>query len=153
MAVQQMQLSRPKAAVSVTAMARMVGLSRSRFYEYVKRGVFTWPVYSLATKRPMFTGEMQQDVVAARQTGIGCNGEYVLFYDKQSPGAVATPPARRQSKEDGLLDSLRKLGMPQLTAAQVQAAVTSVFPGGTEGIDESALLRMLYRHLRRPGGV
>jgi ACT domain-containing protein len=36
-----------KSAVSVCEMARLVGLSRSRFYELVEAGVFPSPIYDL----------------------------------------------------------------------------------------------------------
>ncbi len=43
--------------------------------------------------------------------------------------------------------------MPDLTEAQLGAALASVFPGGTNGVEESDVLRTLYRHLRRPTGA
>src|SRR5688572_4632383 len=98
---------RLKAAVSVTTMARMVGLSRSRFYDYMRREVFPQPLYSLATRRPLFTAELQQEILAVRQTGIGCNGEYVLFYEKQPHGSNASPAARRDEPVNGLIEGLK----------------------------------------------
>src|SRR5947207_1020675 len=85
-----------RAVVSVTMMAETVGLSRSRFYDYVRRGVFPCPLYSLATKRPFYTAEAQQVIHEVRQTGIGANGEFVLFYERSVGGApqkVRTAPA------------------------------------------------------------
>ena len=139
---------RSRAAVSVTAMAKAVGLSRSRFYDYVKRGVFPWPLYSLATRRPFFTAEVQQEIVEVRQTGIGCNGEYVLFYEKRPAGAGIQPPSRR-APAAGLVDGLKSLGLPNVTQAQVAAAIAAMYPNGTDGMDEAVVLRAVYRHLRR----
>lgn len=147
---------RLKAAVSVTTMARMVGLSRSRFYDYVRRNVFPQPVYSLATRRPFYTTEMQQDILAARQTGIGCNGEYVIFYEKQPKSEDAQPAARRPSLREPvaeLVEGLKSLGLTAVTLAQVGQAVAATFPNGVVGIDEAVVLRTLYRHLRRLNGA
>jgi hypothetical protein len=47
-----------KAAVIVSEMARMVGLSRARFYQLRKAGVFPLPVYDVATRRPVYTEEL-----------------------------------------------------------------------------------------------
>jgi len=49
-----------KAAVSVSEMARIVGLSRSRFYGLVNEGVFPPPVYDLRTRRPFYDLDLQQ---------------------------------------------------------------------------------------------
>jgi hypothetical protein len=143
---------RSKAAVSVTTMARTVGLSRSRFYDYIKRGVFPWPLYSLATKRPFFAADMQSEILAVRQTGIGTNGEYVLFYERREGIAEAKPqPIRRRSTENHL-EALRSLGLSIISQAQVEGAMAKLFPGGISGIEEAAVIRTLYRHLRHPGG-
>ena len=58
-----MPASRPtdqdyKEAVSITEMARMVGLSRARFYELVAQGVFVPPVHSISNKRPYYNPEL-----------------------------------------------------------------------------------------------
>lgn len=137
---------RLKAAVSVTAMARLVGLSRSRFYDYVRRNVFPQPVYSLATRRPFYTADMQQEILSVRQTGIGCNGAYVLFYEKQ-PRPVGS--SRRTEPANELIEGLKSLGLTNITVAQVNAAIAAAFPKGVDGIDEAVVLRTVYRHLRR----
>jgi len=150
-----MNVSKPsathlKAAVSVSTMAKLVDLSRASFYAYVKRGVFLQPIYSLATRRPFYTSEMQQENMAVRTTGIGANGEYVLFYEKREQ-APATRTPLRKDRHAGLLDSLRALGLDKLTHAQVEEAVATSFPKGIEGVDESVVLRVINRHLRRTG--
>jgi hypothetical protein len=43
-----------KAVVSVSEMARMVGLSRARFYQLQQAGVFPLPVYDVASRRPVY---------------------------------------------------------------------------------------------------
>jgi hypothetical protein len=48
-----------KAVVTVSEMARMVGLSRARFYQLVEAGVFPPPVYCVSTRRPMYVEELQ----------------------------------------------------------------------------------------------
>ena len=138
---------RARAAVSVTSMARAVGLSRSRFYDYVRRGVFPLPVYSLATKRPYYTAEMQEDIIEARQSGIGCNGEFVLFYERRPPASASPKPGR--GSHAALIEGLKALGLTKITSAQVEAALTAT---GVAGQDEGAVLRAVYRHLRRAIG-
>src|SRR4051812_38909024 len=108
-------------AVSVTMMAKTVGLSRSQFYAYIKRGVFPWPLYSLATKRPFYTATMQEDILEARQTGIGCNGEFVLFYERRARQPVG--PSQSRASHASLLEGLKELGLNNVTHGQVEAAL------------------------------
>ena len=63
------------AVVSVSQMAKRVGLSRSRFYDLVKVGIFPSPVYCLCTRRPMFLTEQQAECLRVRSTNIGVNGQ------------------------------------------------------------------------------
>src|SRR4051812_4777481 len=72
-----------RAAVSVSQMARMLGLSRAAFYSHIKKGDFVAPVYSLATRRPVYTAELQSLNLEVRATQVGVNGEFVLFYERQ----------------------------------------------------------------------
>lgn len=146
-----------KPAVSVTKMCEMLQLSRARFYELVQRGVFHPPVYSLATRRPFFLLEQQKDNVAVKETNIGVNGEFVLFYQPRGTQTTNTtrPPTVKKTppsiEHPGLLDGLRSLGLTP-TQEQVAAAILESFPRGTEGVDESEILRVIYRTLRLNGG-
>lgn len=148
MPAQNISSFRLRAAVSVTAMAKAVGLSRSRFYDYVKRGVFPWPVYSLATRRPFYTADMQQDIIEARQTGIGCNGEFVVFYERRLPPAMHQQ-ATRCTAHPGLIEQIKSLGLAAVTQPQVDEAITLLYPNGTSAVNEDTVLRTVYRHLRR----
>ena len=158
MAVQQSSIQRLKAAYSVSEMAKMCALSRARFYELVGRGIFVQPIYSVSTKRPFFTDVMAEKNLAAKETGIGCNGEYVLFYQrkipseptakqKQQPALIS--PQQRQS----LVDGLKSLGVISASSSQIDAAITSCFPSGVSGTDETELLRAIYRYLKRQGSA
>ena len=149
--------ARVKAAVSVSEMAKMVGLSRARFYELIERGVFTRPVHALTTKRPFFTAELQQVNLEVRQSQQGLNGEFVLFYQRQEQGRARRAVRRsRQSSRHGehadLIHGLRSLGIDP-TAAEVAQAIESCFPGGTNGTDQSTVLRDVFRHLRCSNGA
>ena len=142
---------RMKAAVSVTDMAKAVGLSRSRFYDYVRRGVFPTPLYSLTTKRPYYNEEMQDQILTTRQRGVTTAGEYVLFYERRTTAPTPALLARRPSRPSHahLLDELRSLGLVNVTATQVEAAVATLYSSGVSGVDEATVLRAVYRHLRR----
>lgn len=101
-----------KGVTSIGEMARLVRLSRSSLYDYIRRGVFCPPVYWLANKRPYFTQEMVEQNCAIRDTGVGLNGEVVLFYEKAQ--TVKKTPARPKigGLVENLMASLKSLGWP-----------------------------------------
>ena len=144
--------SRLKAAVSVSEMARLVGLSRASFYSYMNRGVFSKPIYSTSTRRPFFTEELQRQNIQVRQTQKGINGEYVLFYERRQPTNVRPAGRRRTTARSNgnhahLVSQLQMLGV-ESSPAQVDQAIADCFPDGTENADDDEVLRSLNRHLR-----
>ena len=139
-----------KAVVSVVAMADMLGLSKSRFYALIQSGIFPQPVRHESCKRPVFDADLQQKCLEIRQTGIGHNGEPVLFNRKRRK---PTQPKPRQdhhpiSEEHAeLVEALKSLGLTA-TAEEVQATVGELFPSGCSGIDKGEVVRRVFLHLR-----
>lgn len=137
-----------KAAVSVSAVCRQLGMSRSQFYLHVSRGTFHAPLRLPSNQRPYYTASMVEDIVKARETGVGVNGEYVLFYDRQ-------PIQNSGASQDhsSLMEGLKNLGLVGLTQQQIEAALAHCFPRGRQGHDESDILRTVFRHLKRSGSA
>jgi hypothetical protein len=143
-----------RAVVTVSEMARMVGLSRARFYQLQKAGVFPPPVYQAG--RPVYTAEMQEVCLEVRRKNRGINGQPVLFYTRRRPIA----PSKRQKQADqlpaknkdiaALLDGLNALGLTTATAAQVLKVTEELFPQGT-GLDQAEVLRAVFLHLKQGG--
>jgi hypothetical protein len=144
-----------KAIVTVSEMARMVGLSRARFYQLQKAGVFPSPLYDVATRRPIYDEELQKVCLEVRRRNCGVNGKPVLFYSRRVP--ITTVPSKPRkvtakppkNEHTDLVDALQALGLGSVTKAQVEAAIKEVFPQGTAGMDEAEIIRALFLHLRR----
>lgn len=143
-----------KAAVSVTQMCHHFRppMSRSQFYWHVKRKTFHGPLYLASNKRPYFTASMVEDNLRARESGVGVNGEYVIFYERL-PTSMKTEGKKPKSDHSTLIDGLKALGLNTVTSEQVEAAVAACFLNGTTGHDESNVLRTIFRHLKRSGVV
>ena len=147
-----------KAVVSVSEMARMVGLSRARFYQLQKAGVFPAPSYQAG--RPVYTEDQQQVCLEVRRKNRGVNGEPVLFYARRRGtepprrNKRADPPPARNKDIAALLDGLNALGLTTATAAQVVEVTEELFPQGTNGMDQAEVLWAVFLHLKRqnPGG-
>ncbi len=142
-----------KAVVTVSEMARMCGLSRARFYQLQKAGVFPAPVYQAG--RPVYTEEQQVVCLEVRRSNRGVNGEPVLFYSrrrpiapiKKSPRPSTTTPKNKDVA--ALLDGLNALGLTTATAAQVVEVTKELFPQGTDDLDQAEVLRAVFLHLKR----
>jgi hypothetical protein len=142
-----------KSVVSVTEMARMVGLSRARFYQLVRRGTFPPADEDSVTKRPFFSEEKQRLILEARRRNCGVDGKAILFYSRRKDFGT-TKAAPRPTKPKGkkefaeLIDGLGALGV-NVTVAQVEPVVNELFPTGTDYIDLGEIIRAVFLRIRR----
>ena len=146
-----------KAAMSVSEMARAVGLSRARFYGLIGK-TFPPPVYDLATRRPYYTEELQQVCLDVRRRNCGADGRPVLFYGKRTTPAPVGPKRRRsittqppapKSRHAEIVESVRSLGLTTATATQVESAIRELFPAGTADAAHGEIVRAVFVHLMR----
>ena len=156
-----------KAVVTVSEMARMVGLSRARFYQLVKEGIFPEPSRWPTTNRPYFDHAQQEQCLTIRKTHCGANRKAVLFYG-QVVDRTARPPAKRTAKTgrssvsrprnartkptgDPLIAKLKhglgQLGLAATTDAAIRAALANEFADGHNGVDSTELLKAVFRRL------
>src|SRR5438552_1042773 len=93
-----------KTAVSISEMARIVGLSRQRFHQLIVAGVFPTPLYDIATRRPFYNEEMQQVCLEVRRRNCGVNGKPILFYarrvDHRPTAPKVTKPKGPRQRDD-----------------------------------------------------
>jgi hypothetical protein len=143
----------PKAAVTVSEMAKMCGLSRARFYQLQRAGVFPLPVYDVATRRPIYVEELQKLCLEVRRRNCGINGKAVLFYVRRQPLEPIPPKPRKtcpkKDQQDDLIVALRALGLTCVTAGQVRAAIAELFPQGVTGHEQAEIIRAVFLHLKR----
>lgn len=159
-------------AVSVSDMARMVGLSRSRFHQLLQSGVFPKPAVDPESKRPFYDSEGQAVCLQVRQRNCGVNGKRVLFYARPFGAHLAAKPrplgaqsssarkkrsepkqtASKPSKLDLLVEGLKSLGLPNVTAAEASAAIHQVFPIDSQRPSDEEVLLKVFRHLVRQLG-
>src|SRR4051794_25107506 len=78
-----------KVAVTVAEMARMVGLSRSRFYQLIGTA-FPQPERQPGTGRPIYTEAQQEVCLEVRRRNCGIDGKPILFYARR----LGTAPSR-----------------------------------------------------------
>ncbi len=158
-------------SVSVSDMARMVGLSRSRFHQLLQSGVFPKPSIDPDSKRPFYDSDGQAVCLQVRQRNCGINGKRVLFYArpfgahlaaKPRPCGARSPYSARKTKSEAkqttssgpskldlLVEGLKSLGLPKVTAAEASAAIHQVFPIDAQRPSDEEVLLRVFRHLAR----
>jgi hypothetical protein len=140
-----------KVAVTVAEMARMLRLSRSRLYQLIGTA---FPEPSRDDRgRPYYDAEQQAVCLEVRRRNCGVDGRPILFYAPR--GSVPAAPVKRTPKpkqshpHSEVLDGVRALGLTMVTAAQVEAAVSQLFPGGVGGTDPGQVIRRVFLSLKR----
>ncbi|MCC9602868.1 hypothetical protein LOC67_20145 [Stieleria sp. JC731] len=143
-----------KVAVSISEMARMVGLSRQRFHQ-LKGITFPEPRRDPETNRPFYDEELQQVCLDVRRRNCGIDGQPVLFYSPRHPLGQQSKPVRKpkakpkqSSQYSDLMAGLDALGL-SATAAQVEAAVKQVFPDGIQNLNSGEVIRAVFLQLKR----
>ena len=137
-----------KAIRTVSQMAKILGLSRARFYQLQKTGVFPRPVYCIHTKRPFYPFELQQKCIEIRRTGIGFNGQKILFNTSRKT-KLDKPKNQSDSRCEELMDILKEMRL-SVTRNKVRDAVKTLYPKGLpEGHIEGTVIRDLFRYLRQ----
>ena len=143
-----------KTVVSVSEMARMVGLSRARFYQLIGTA-FPAPI-RLEGNRPAYDRSLQEICLRVRRQNQGIDGKPILFYSKRTVVIPRQAPTRRptrrrkptQPKYAELIEALGQLGL-EATDAEIAGALAAGFPEGADGVDEGEVIASIYRHLKR----
>ena len=140
-----------KAVVSVTEMARMVGLSRARFYQLKEAGIFPQPKVDEVSGRPVYDQDLQRQCVNVRRSNCGINGKPIVFYSRRRDFGTSKAPARKKkakpkadNKHVELIAGLKSLGLVDVTGDQVESALAQEFPKGTAGADPAEVLRAVF---------
>lgn len=139
-----------KSVVSVSEMASMCQLSRTRFYALMKVGVFPQPVRNAVNNRPIYDHELQTKCLEIRRTGIALNGQPVLFNKRRCKKVASRRTSKRVASttdHSDLMESLKSLGMISGQEA-IDAALCTVFPDGVDAVDPGEVIRSVFLHLQ-----
>ena len=150
------EIVQTKKVVSVSEMARMVGLSRSRFYQLIG-SAFPHPSRNSETGRPFYNADQQQTCLEVRRRNCGIDGRPILFYaQRPTPSVTLRKPRKTKpssSKPVGrfsaILDGVKALGFASATERQVGQAVGELFPAGTADAEPGEVIRAVFVHLMR----
>ncbi len=142
------KLSISKPIVSITEIARMVQLSRARFYQLLQAGFFPKPLHDERSKRPYYDLELQKKILECRQSGIGVDGSFMLFYSPRKNGTASNVRKKIDPQVKELADTLTTMGL-DITVKQVQQGLSEIYPDGTNGEEQGVVIRELFRYLKQ----
>ena len=132
---------------SVTEMARAVDLSRARFHQLIRVGVFPPPVYDVHTTRPMYPLSVQRMCLQIRGAGIGFNGHPIRFNTPRKARQIR-PGHRNAGGHRDLADILQTLGV-RAAERDIVEAVKTLYPKGlSKGTIEAPVIRNVLRYLQ-----
>ena len=144
---QKMPVMKP--IISVTEMAKMLNLSRARFYQLLEQGIFPQPIYDIRTHRPMYDSKLQMACLQVRETGIGVDGSFMLFYSPRKKERQSKNPKRftkTNSLHKEFTETLASMGL-DCSAKDVSSALSELYPEGVGEMDHGVVIRDLFRFL------
>ena len=145
------KLSISKQIVSMTEISKILNFSRARFYQLLEQGFFPKPLYDDRSKRPYYDLALQHKCIESRQSGIGVDGSFMLFY---SPRVKKENRPFIKKKKYGdpvtqeLADTLNSMGV-ETAFKEVQKALNDLYPDGTDGVEQGVVIRELFRHFKK----
>ena len=151
------KISNLPTVLSVSQMAKVLQISRARFYQCLEAGYFLKPQYTEDTRRPYYTAEMAEANLNAKRSNVGINGKICLFYSPRNAGVSPAPkisgPKTTKGKTDknayaDLMEGLEALGLTGITSSQVQAGLCHCYPEGYQNIAEGEVLKGLYLYIK-----
>lgn len=129
---------------TITQTARLLDLSRPRFYELLKKGVFPKPLRNPDNHRPYYDQTLYEKCKKIRLSGIDNNGRVVNFYTSRRRDIKQTNID--DNKHSELYNIISNMGI-SCTPKHINVTLKHLFPEGFEGISKGLIVRKLYRRL------
>ena len=137
-----------KPIISIGDMAKVLGHSRARFWQLQKAMIYPPPIYDIRTKRPFYDANLQQICHEIRETGIGFNGRYILFYSpRKNNSDRPTRKTKSNSQHRELVMTINNMGL-NVNHGEVAQAVKELYPEGFGQQDTGVVIRELFRFFK-----
>jgi hypothetical protein len=132
--------------VSFTAMADMLGITRIRLYQLIKKGIFPEAGKHPRTNRPYYSPQSQKKCIEIRRTGVGLNGEPIIFNTKRKRKADLEPEFYEFCGE--LVETMKNFRI-KVTRDKIEKALQTVRPKGLrEFVADNDLIRDLHGYFK-----
>ena len=143
--------------LSISQMAKLLNLSRSRIYQLIEQNILLKPVYLISNKRPVYTKEMAIVNLEVKGRNQGINGQVLMFYTARNIDRVIPSKKVKKSPQSDtqnsqytdLIDALESLGLEGITPAQIDSAMRACFPTTVPDSSDDEKLTTVFRYLKR----
>jgi hypothetical protein len=133
---------------SVSDLVKKLGLSRARFYQLQKTGIFPEPVYCLYTRRPFYPIDLQERCLEIRKTGIGNNGRPIIFYNTKKTEVVAKSKDSCDPRYTELSEALEQTGL-KISPSKVRKAIVALYPDNWQKLEiDGKVIAAVFRYFR-----
>ena len=138
--MEDVDYSQMHANYTMTEAARLLGLSRARFYQLIAEKVFPPSAHSSHTGQPLYSSQLLDMCKSIRRTGIAFDGRIVRFNRKRK--TIKPNPQHKH-----LATILRAMGLT-VTASHVKKALRQLgLPSKIDTAKEEETIRRLFKHL------
>ena len=134
-----------KGICTVKELVFRLKLSRARFYQLQNRGVFPKPERCARSNRPFYTPDMQQICLEIRRTGIGYNGEPIVFNAprQRKSRSIQAPPYHKCQEFVQALKQMNLTVKPDM----VKDAINGIYPEGLPSdVNDGIISHKLYQY-------
>lgn len=139
---------RIKPIISIGDMAKALGHSRARFWQLQKAMIYPPPIYDVRTRRPFYDARLQVVCHEIRESGIGFNGRYILFYSPRKNNSDKPTRKKSNSKNRELVMTLNNMNL-NVNHGEVEEAVKELYPQGFDNQDTGVVIRELFRFFKK----
>ncbi len=102
----------------------------------------------LVLKRPFYPLDLQQECLYIRKTGIGYDGQPILFYNSRQNKCEKSQNQQERKYED-ITDTLKKMGLA-VSPSKVKNALETLYPDKlAQQSVEGAVIRDLFNYFRK----
>jgi ACT domain-containing protein len=136
---------------SINQFCKLMGISRSRYYQLIYGGLIFPPTHSSENKRPYYSQTTLDENLNVKKMNIGVNGKVCLFYNSRTPKNAVQPKTKivkqktiTSDKYSDILEGIKALGLNQVSLSKVQSAVEELFPKGIESIAEAEVIKQVF---------
>ena len=133
---------------SVSELAKKLGLSRARFYQLQKVGIFPEPVYCLYTRRPFYPFDLQERCLEIRKIGIGHNGRPIIFYCTKKTKVSEKDKDSFDPRYTELSETLEQMGL-KVSQSKVRKAAVALYPDNWQKLEiDGRVIAAVFRYFR-----
>ncbi len=133
---------------SISAICRLLKLSRGQFYNLQKKGIFPPSLKDERTGRSYFNEELKNICIEIKKTGVGYNQQYHLFYETRKKPTVRKHNNNIEDKYSDIIEMLKQMGLSGIFNEDISSALSQIYSDSNIPEDEGILVSELFKYFK-----